>query len=429
MRIAKPFICVCMLMGLMCSCQNTNVSDLIEFRRLKGERLDSLQQEVTLKFSRTVLYYDEDDRLIEGKHELAKGSKVRLIGKRYTSIGRFKTNPDFFRENYTYDVDAYFATLPNGQRIVLELPELAIGVPGKDGRTVTDVKQKKDSNLYLYQIDGNKEWTEDPAIEYDVPEIPIYFPKRHLTDKFLSIEMDSCKRWWQKAIVAVGKPVEFLSHYDLGHLIYKDATCYLYKPIVSRSTVVARLIQAALSWLFLALIFQFLVPKMAIATVWRIRFLSNEAVVFLATILCYVYMVILGIFFQVTGWGFAIYLLMLAITIYNFSMVNISVESNRCPYCKHIGLRYDDSSEGDWHTSSSSTVRKEEKSREYREHDEYNGMGVTHVKETIHNMGNKRYTTHFRRRNHTDYYHCPACGRKIVTNWTEEHSTETSHWE
>lgn len=426
MRI-RNIICLWLAIGAFCSCQSTNISDKFEYHRLKGERLDTLQREVKLKFTRNALYLDENDYQEKDAHEVAKGTTVKVIGKRH-KIGGFKQAPQFFRENYTPTVDMYAALLPDGQRVYMQIPELAIGIPGKDGRTVTDVKDQMNSALFLYKIDDSDKWTDDPGIEYDAPEIPVYFPKRHYTAMAGDLTLDSCKHWYQKAAVIIGVPVDFLYKYSLTKFLYRDASCYIYKPLINVKPWLAKVIQAALSYILLAPLFIFLIPWLSVRTFWRIKFLPNGAVTFLATLFCYIYLVILGLFFQVTVWGFVIYALVLAITEYNFSDIADTVNSNRCPKCKHIGLEYDGSKTGDWHQSESKRTRQEEKSREVREYDRPNGLGTTHVKETVHHMADKEYVTSSRSRHHVSYYHCPECGEDISTDWTEHDSHETSHW-
>lgn len=422
----RTILGMCLVLGTLCSCQYTNISDKFEYHRLRGERLDTLQREVTLKFTRNALYLDDNDNQEKETHEVAKGTTVKVIGKRHR-IGYKKEAPLFFRENYTPSVDLYVAQLPGGQRAYMEIPELAIGIPGKDGRTVTDVKDQMKSVLFLYKVDGG-EWTDDPGIEYDAPQIPVYFPKRHYKAMAGDLTLDSCRHWYQKVAVIVGVPVDFLSKYSLTKFLYKDASCYLYKPIIRMKPWLAKLIQAALSYILLLALFVFLVPWLAVRTFWRIKFLPNGGVTLLATIFCYIYFIVIGLFFQVTPIGFLIYAIILAIMEYNFSTVGDTVNSNRCPKCKHIGLAYDDSKTGDWHSKQSSTTQKEEKSREIKEYDRANGIGTEHVKETVRHMGLKEYVTHSRSRLHVTYYHCPECGERITTDWTEEHSNTTSHW-
>ena len=134
----------------------------------------------------------------------------------------------------------------------------------------------------------------------------------------------------------------------------------------------------------------------------------------------------MGGFLGVTAVGFVVWALML------FSRYCLSIRDDvdweRCPHCHRLGIHYKDTKYGSWNHSRREWDQSEVKNVSYREHDEYTGVGVNHVKETIYHNGLKHYVGLSRSRSVTENLYCPHCHKEIELYSTEEHYSESSQW-
>lgn len=421
LKIFRNLLLAAFCLSALASCQYTNLTDLIDYSRIPEDKLDQYQREYKLRFSRKCVLLDSLDQSC-GNKTLAKGTRVTLLGY-WGHVGGRILKPEFFRENYTPVGEYYLVRLKGGQRVLLELPETAIGVPGKDGTIVTDVKEKPSTCLFLYKTSNSDKWTDNPGIKYDAPkDIAVYHP-RPTPKKVEEVENPTT---WQKCAIFVLKLDNFFTRYNLNRLIYKRGIFYSYHPLLPLTTFWARVIQAVLSWLLVFPLLVFLMPKLALESVWHIRFLPNPLVKFLAFILSLLYAYFLGSFLGVTLFGGFMYMIMM-ISNYTFA-ISLEVDWERCPYCHHLDLGYISTEYGEWQYGESHRDREEEKSRSVREYDNYTGVGVEHVHETIREMGIKRYTTMTRSRTETTRLCCRHCGKDVTLHDREEHTTETSEW-
>ena len=165
------------------------------------------------------------------------------------------------------------------------------------------------------------------------------------------------------------------------------------------------------------------VPWLSLNAIWHIRFIPNWLVKILCAILCYVLAFFVGGFLGLTALGFCIWALML-VSRYCLS-IRDDVDWERCPHCHRLGIHYKDTKYGDWTNSRREWDRSEVKDVSHREYDEYNGVGVTRVKETVYNKGIKHYVGFSRRRSVTENLYCPHCGKEIKLYSTEEHYRES----
>lgn len=164
---------------LLTSCQTTNFTDLIGYNQIGNVKVGNLEKKVKLRFDRTAALIDDQDHIIENK-DIKKGTEVTVRGFVHRYIGSKKLAPHFFRENYTPLVDAWLVILPDGSRAFMEVPEMAIGVEGKNGEMVTDVKSQSNSVLFLYKTTSSDNWTDNPGIEYGAKQdVAVYLPVRH----------------------------------------------------------------------------------------------------------------------------------------------------------------------------------------------------------------------------------------------------------
>lgn len=414
--LRKLFLAAFCLTALA-SCQHTNLTDLIDYSRIPDRKLENYQKDITLKFERKVAILDEDDRMIS-ERTLPRGAKVTLLGYKGRVGGRI-LKPEFFRENYTPVGEWYLVKLADGSRAFCELPETAIGVVGKDGNSVTDVKKKGDTNLFLYKTANSAEWTDNPGIKYDVPkDIAVYYAKIKRKD----LKLIENPNFFQKVVNFFAKLDHSINRFTLNRILYRKGEFYSYHPLLNVGTVWARIIQQILSWLLVFPLFMFLLPKLALETVWHIKFLPNWVVKVLALILTLVYAYFLGTFLSVTLWGGIIYGVLILVLC--SSTISVDVNWTRCPYCHELNISFVSQKFGDWHDKTSTRDREEVKYQTKREYDSSDG----HVIETTDHMGIKRYTTMLRYRTETTTFHCNHCGREVVLNDTEEHTRESSQW-
>ncbi|MCQ2110812.1 MAG: hypothetical protein MJY79_04880 [Bacteroidaceae bacterium] len=407
--------------ALLVSCQTTNFTDLIDYSQIGNKKAAMLEKKGRLRFDRKAALIDDQDNIIENRN-VRKGTEITVQGFVHRYIGNKKFAPHFFRDNYTPRADAWLVLLPNGSRAFMEVPEMAIGVKGKNGEMVTDVKDQPNSLLYLYKTTASEEWTEDPAIEYAAKQdVAVYFPIRHFKPFVGDKKYEDCEKWWSKALYRLGGPIDFLSSHRARHILYNDGVFYRYHPVIMMSDKVGRLVQLILSGILLFLVLAFAVPWLAVRTVWRIPFLSNGMVKFLAFILAAIYFILFAAFLGVDSWGYIFWILFAGFGIKSY--VKIEIDFNRCPYCHKLGLSYDGTTKGNWSSKDYARSEKVEVGRDVREYDRPAGYGYEHVKETtIHTKTNK-YIDTFRVRSTVDHLHCLHCHRPIDLHDTEEETT------
>lgn len=374
---------------LLTSCQSTNLSDLIEFRKISADKVQDYQKEVTITSSRDAFVLDSLDKRV-GTMSLSKGTKIRVLGL-YAKVGSFKTDPSVFSSSFD-GKDLWLAELKGGKRVFVSVPEMYSG----------------EKPIYSSQV-------------------AIYFPHRQNRSFSSEIPEADQGKLWPKVVVAGGKIVTFMNNHSLSRYLYKDGSFYLFIPIInSVPQWVKRVVQAILSSIFMLILFVLVVPFLSLNAVWHIRFIPNWLVKILCSILCYVLAFFFGMFFGVTAIGFVIWGLML-VTIYT-SSISLDVDWNRCPHCHKVGIHYKDTVYGKTKVSRSERDKEEVKSESTSEHDEYTGVGVKHVKTTTRLIGTKHYTTIRTSRSVTDNLKCPHCGRDIVLSSVEETLHESSHW-
>ncbi len=406
---------------LFMSCQNTNFSDMIDYGRIGDKKAAKLEKTVKLNFDREAVMIDGQDNILENRN-VRRGTEVVVQGFVHRYIGSKKFAPHFFRDNYTPRADAWLVKLPDGSRAFMEVPEMAIGVEGKDGGMVTDVQRQPNSLLYLYKTNKTDDWTEDPGIEYAAKqEVAVYFPVRHFKPFVGDIKYEDCKKWWSKILYRLGGPIDFLSSHRARHLLYKDGAFYRYHPIIMMSDKAGRIVQLILSGILLFVVLAFAVPWLAVRTVWRIPVLSNGLVKLLAFLLSAVYFIVFSAFLGVEGWGYIFWILFAGFGIRSF--VKTEIDFNRCPYCHKIGLGYDGSEKGNWSSKDFARSEEVETGRDVREYDRAAGYGYEHVKETTIHVKTNHYIDTVRVRSTVDHLHCLHCRMEIDLHDTEEETT------
>lgn len=417
----RLFLLLVLAPVLFMSCQTTNFTDLIDYGLIGDKKAETLEKKVVLRFDREAVMIDSLDNILENR-KVRKGTEVIVQGFVHRYIGNKKFAPHFFRDNYTPRADAWLVLLPDGSRAFLEVPEMAIGVEGKNGGMVTDVKDQPNSLLYLYKTTDSDGWTEDPGIEYTAKQdVAVYFPIRHFKPFVGDKKYEDCEKWWSKLLYRLGGPIDFLSSHRARHFLYKDGAFYRYHPIIMMPDKVGRLVQLILSGILLFVVLAFAVPWLAVRTVWHIPFLSNGMVKFLAFILAAVYFIVFAAFLGVDSWGYIFWILFAGFGIKSY--ITIEVNFNRCPYCHKIGLGYDGSEKGNWSSKDYARSEEVEVGRDVREYDRSTGVGYEHVKETtIHTKTNK-YIDTYRVRSTVDHLHCLHCKRTIDLHDTEEETS------
>ena len=375
-------------MGLS-SCQKTNFTDLITYRRIPEAKVQDYQKTVTLSSTRNALVLDSLDHTLN-EISLAKGTKITVLALR-GQVGSFKTIPVIFSKKYDHD-DVWLAELKDGRRVYVQVPELISG----------------------------------PEPLYS-SEVAIYLPHRHFVSILGDEKYEDLEKTWQKALFKAGKVVDFATDHNINRYLYKDASFYKYMPLIkSMPQWLKRAVQAILSFLLLGLIFFLLVPWLSLNAIWHIRFIPNWLVKILCAILCYVLAFFIGGFMGLTAVGFILWGLML------FSRyvltIRDDVDFGRCPYCHHVGIDYNSTEYGEWHTSRREWDKEEVKSVSQREYDNYTGVSVEHVKETINHMGVKHYVGISSSRSVTEHLYCPHCRREITLHSTEGGYDEKSNW-
>lgn len=408
---------------LLQSCQSTNFSDLIDYSRIRPAKLDSLQRKVTLKFERKATLLDSLDNIIDTK-TVKKGTEITVLAFRHTYIGHKKIAPHFFRENYTPIVDAWLVLLPDGSRAYMEVPEMAIGVVGKNGESVTDVKSQSGSDLFLYKTTASDKWIDNPGIEYDAKQdVAVYLPVRHFTSIAEGMTYEECDRWWSKTLYKLRGPIDFLGSHKARHFLYKDGAFYKYHPLITMPDKWSRIVQQILSGIFLFLVLAFAVPWLAVRIVWRIPLLPNGLIKLLAFIVDALLFIILGNFFGIEDWGWLFWILFAG---FNCDIaIKTDIDYNRCPYCHRIGLSYDETVKGNWHSKDFSRKEKEEVGREEREYDRSTGVGIERVHETIIHTRVKNMVDTVRSRTVTTKLHCNHCHREVDLFDTESQTVDT----
>lgn len=425
MKKTVTFLLVLVSTVMLCSCQKTNISDLMDYSRVRDSKVAEYAHEVKLKFGRDALLMDSLDKVGE-KISLSSGTTVTVMGLQH-QLGKKKTYPAFFRENYTPGVDVWVVRLNDGRRVLMEVPEMAIGVMGKDSVMITDVKKKPDSYLYLYKTSASNEWTDNPGIHYAAPKnMLVYFPHRHYVRCMRALDEVENPAWWQKALKWLGGPIDFFSKYTLSYFLYRDAAFYRWHPLLTLTDFWARALQLVLSWLLLFPLLAFVPGKVGVRLIWWIPLLPNWLVTVLGTVLTYVMFFIIGAFLGIEGGAYVPWLLLLAIPLW--SAAKDEVEWNRCPHCHRIGLGFKGTDTSKWHHSTREHDNIEEKSRSTRDYDTYENGERVRVHETTIEKGVRHYTDLIRRRHHTEHLYCKHCHRPITIDWDEEHTTETSHW-
>ena len=436
LRVLYPIVALLSALVLS-SCQNTNITDLIDFSTLNGEKLEQWQKDVKLKFAREAWLLDSLDRAAEVV-TVAKGTTVKVLGFRY-DIGSTKRAPQFFQDNYApREYRLYLVDLPGKGRAFMEVPEMAIGIygtadggsSGADSLAVTDVKDQKGSLKFLYKTTAGGDWTERPGIKYaPTQDVPLYFPHRYHMPfaKFVGVANVEKPKFWQRLLRILGGPIDFFTKYTLSYFLYRDGAFYSYHPLIVTSPFWSQVFQAILSYILLLLIFMGPLPWLSSRSVMYIRPLSNTAAKILATMLSFIYFLIILAFMGVTGvvgWlgWLAMYFLAFG------ADVSDEIDWNRCPYCHRVGLGYTDSSTGSWSSSSRGYDQVEEKSVSYSEHTENRGTYTEKVHTTTHHMGVKHYTDTIRRRTHTNRLYCKHCHQPITLRWEEEDTQTTSYW-
>lgn len=407
---------------LLTSCQTTNFTDLIDYNQIGNVKVGNLEKKVKLRFDRTAALIDDQDHVIENK-DIKKGTEVTVRGFVHRYIGSKKLAPHFFRENYTPLVDAWLVILPDGSRAFMEVPEMAIGVEGKNGEMVTDVKSQSNSVLFLYKTTSSDNWTDNPGIEYGAKQdVAVYLPVRHFKPFVGDKKYEDCKKWWSKALYKLGGPIDFLSSHRARHFLYKDGAFYRYHPIIMMSDIVGLVVQQILSGILLAFVLTLAVPWLAVRTVWRIPVLPNGLVKLLAYIFSAIYFIVFTTFLGVVSWGYIFWILFAgaAISIY----IPLEIDFNRCPYCHKIGLSYDGTKKGQWSSAKHSTrIEKEEVGRKTREYDSPNGLGYDHIKETTIITRTNKFIDSYRSRSTVVNLHCLHCKRPIHIFDREEETT------
>lgn len=383
-------VLLCLLSTLaLSSCQKTNVSDLITFHRISEKHLEEYQKSVTLTSSRDAFPLDSMDHAGE-KITLRKGTTVKVLGLR-GQVGSFKTIPTLFR-NDPDDYDVWLAELSDGRRVYMAVDEL-----------YSDTAQLTPR------------------------DVAIYFPHRRTVPMFGKEGDTVPQSGWQKALFHVGKVADFATDHTLNHLLYKDASFYRYTPLIkSMPQWLKRGIQAVLSFVLLLIIFMLVVPWLSLNAIWHIRLIPNWLVKILCSILCYILAFFIGAFMGLTAVGFCVWALMLASRY--FMSIRDDVDWERCPHCHRLGIHYQGTDYGKWKQSKREWDREETRKVTHSEHDEYNGLGVTHVKETIRHQGLKHYVGISNRRSVTENLICPHCGKEIQLYSTEENTYESSSW-
>lgn len=371
------------------SCQKTNVSDLISFRRIADDKVQDYQKSISIASTRDALVLDSLDNS-QNKISLSKGTKLQVLGLRGT-VGSFKTIPVIFRKNFKGD-DVWLAELSDGRRVYVKVPEIYSG--------------------------------EEPVTSN---EIAIYFPHRHYTPLFGETNNEDLDKPWKKFLFHAGKVIDYATEHTLSRLLYKDGSFYQYTPVIrSKPQWLVRGVQAVLSFFLLAIIFYLLVPWLSLNTFWHFRLLPNWLVKLLSSIFCFIFAFFIGAFLGLTPVGFCIWALML-LTRY-FCSIRDDVDWERCPHCHRLGIHYKDTKYGDWRSSRREWDKEEVKNVTNSEHDEYNGVGVTHVKETTYHKGLKHYIGVSHSRSVTENLKCPHCHRDIQLYSTEEKYNESSEW-
>lgn len=372
---------------LFVSCQTTNFSDLIDYRRLDSDRAAALEKKVTLRFDRKSLILDGEDNTVKTK-TIGKGTKVTVLGLRH-EIGRKKSVPHFTGEN-PEEVVTWLVRLPDGSRAYMEVPEMANVMEGASIR-----------------------------------DVAIYYPTRHFKPFVGDMKFEDCTKWWSKVLFRLGGPIDFLSSHKARHLLYKDGAFYSYRPLIAMpSDTVAAIVQAILSSIFLFFVLIFAVQWLAVRAVWRLPWLPNVLIKFLVYVVAALLFIVFAVFLGVEAWGYVIWPL-IAIGAYS-SYVPLEIDYNRCPYCHKIGLSYENTVKGEW-SSGKKSERKEtvETGRETREYDTHNGIETVHVKETIIHQQTNRYIDTWRSRKVITHLNCHNCGRTVSLVDIESEVSET----
>lgn len=395
------------------SCQKTNLSDLITFHRIPAERLQDYQKSVTLTSSRDAFLLDSVDHAGE-KLTLSKGTTVKVLGLR-GQVGAFKTIPTAFRKD-SKDYDVWLAELSDGRRVYMAVDE-----------------------LYSDQAEpGATNQAEPGAVNQtrlSPKDVAIYFPHRQNKPQFGRAELgaaqqaepDEAQSFWKKCAFRLNKVANFATAHTLNHLLYKDASFYRYTPLIKGMPQwLVRGIQAVLSFVLLIIVFMLVVPWLSLNAIWHIRLLPNWLVKILCSILCYILAFFIGAFLGLTPIGFCIWALMLA-SRYLMS-IRDDVDWERCPHCHRTGIHYKSTKYGEWRQSKKEWDKEEVKSVTYNHHDEYDGLGIVHVNETIYNKGIKHYVGLREERSVTENLICPHCGEAIQLYSTEGGYNETSEW-
>ncbi len=423
MKLNRLLFLLVLLPVLLQSCQSTNFSDLIDYGRIRSAKVDSLQRKVILKFERKAALLDSLDNIIDNK-TIRKGSEVTVQGFVHRYIGSKKIAPHFFRENYTPVVDAWLVLLPDGSRAFMEVPEMAIGVVGKNGESVTDVKSQSGSDLFLYKTTSSDQWINNPGIEYDSrQDVAIYLPIRHFRSIAEGITYEECDRWWLKVLYKIHGPIDFFNRHKARHLLFKDGAFYKYHPLITMTDKWSRIVQLILSTIFLFLVLAFAVPWLAVRTVWRIPLLPNELIKLLAFIVDALYFAILGNFFGIESWGWVFWILFAGL---NCGIaIKTDIDYGRCPYCHKIGLSYDKTVKGNWYSSDHKRKEKEEVGREERIYERSTGVGMERVHETIIHTRIKNMVDTVRSRSVTTKLYCNHCHREIDLYDTESQTVDT----
>lgn len=379
------------------SCQKTNLSDLITFHRIPAERLQDYQKSVTLTSSRDAFLLDSVDHAGE-KLTLSKGTTVKVLGLR-GQVGAFKTIPTAFRKD-SKDYDVWLAELSDGRRVYMAVDEL---------------------------------YSDTAALS--PKDVAIYFPHRQYRPQYGKAELGATNQanpeepqsFWKKCLFRMGNIANFAASHTLNHLLYKEASFYRYTPLIKGMPQwLVRGIQAVLSFVLLLIVFMAVVPWLSLNAIWHFRLLPNWLVKILCSILCYILAFFIGTFLGLTPIGACIWALMLA----SRYLVSIrdDVDWERCPHCHRVGIHYKSTDYGKWKRSRKEWDKEEVKSVSHNQHDEYNGVGVTHVKETIYNQGIKHYIGIRTQRSVTENLVCPHCGEAIQLYSTEGGYNETSEW-
>ena len=371
------------------SCQKTNVSDLITFHRLSAERAEKYQKQITLTSSRDAFPLDSIDHAGE-KITLSKGTEVKVLGLR-GQVGSYKTIPTLFRKD-SKDYDVWLAELSDGRRVYMAVDEL-----------YSDTAQLTPR------------------------DVAIYFPHRRTIPMFGNKGDAEPQSGWKKVVFRLSEVADFATEHTLNQLLYKDASFYRYTPLIKGMPQwLARGIQAVLSFVLLMIVFMLVVPWLSLNAIWHIRPIPNWLVKILCSILCYILAFFIGAFLGLTAIGFCIWALLLASRY--LSSIRDDVNWERCPNCHRLGIHYKGTDYGKWKRSKREWDREETKSVTYKERDEYNGQGITHIKETIRHLGLKHYVGISNHRTITENLVCPYCGEEIQFSFTEENYHESSDW-